>query len=52
MGRWPLLVARQLEQTNPVKNASAVAQWQTEIVSALAPTISTLSTKIDGLSWQ
>ena len=52
MGRWPLLVARQLEQTNPVKNASSVAQWQAEIVSALAPTISTLSTKIDGLSWQ
>jgi hypothetical protein len=52
MGRWPLLVARQLEQTNPVKNALAVAQWQAEIVGALTPAISTLSTKIDGLSWQ
>jgi hypothetical protein len=41
-----------LEQTNPVKNALAVAQWQAEIVGALTPAISTLSTKIDGLSWQ
>ena len=52
MGRWPLLVARQLEQTNPLNNAAGVAQWQAEIVSALSPAISTLSTKIDGLSWQ
>jgi hypothetical protein len=52
MGRWPLLVARQLEQSNPLKNALAVAQWQAEIVGHLEPAISTLSTKIDGLSWQ
>ncbi len=55
MDRWPLLVARQTGEIgieNPLGNPKEVAEWMSEIVTALGPTISTLSTKIDGLSWQ
>jgi len=55
MSRWPLLIARQTGEVginNPLGNPEKVAEWMAEIVTALRPTISTLSTKIDGLSWQ
>lgn len=52
MGRWPLLVARTNDQPEPLENAASVAHWMAEIVTALEPTISTLSAKIDGLDWQ
>jgi hypothetical protein len=48
MERWPLLVARQEEQTS----SSDTAKWAATIVESLQPTISTLSAKIDSLNWQ
>ena len=48
MERWPLLVARQEEQTS----SSETAKWAATIVESLQPAISTLSAKIDRLSWQ
>ncbi len=48
MERWPLLVARQEEQTS----SSDTAKWAATIVESLQPTISTLSAKIDRLNWQ
>ena len=48
MERWPLLVARQTDQTNSAETAA----WAATIVEALEPAISTLPAKIDGLNWQ
>jgi hypothetical protein len=48
MERWPLLVARQNEQTN----SDDTSAWAATIVEALGPAISTLPAKIDGLNWQ
>jgi hypothetical protein len=44
MGRWPLLLARS-------DSTEDVVEWSEAIVTALLPAISTLSTKIEGLSW-
>jgi hypothetical protein len=52
MGRWPLLVARQIDQNDPLNNSQLVADWAKEIVTALEPAISTLPAKIDGLNWK
>jgi hypothetical protein len=48
MGRWPLLVAR----SEPDLADGDVTVWAAAIVSALQPAISTLSSRIDGLSWR
>jgi len=47
MGRWPLLVAR----AEPERPLEAIAQWAATIIGALQPSISTLPSKIEGLSW-
>ena len=44
MGRWPLLHGRS-------ESNEDVVEWAAIIVAALQPTISTLSTAIEGLSW-
>jgi len=44
MGRWPLLHAKSDEGAN-------ICEWAYELVQALLPSISTLNTKIKGLSW-
>jgi len=44
MGRWPLLHGRS-------ESNEDVVEWAAIIVAALQPTISTLSTTIEGLSW-
>ncbi len=45
MGRWPLLHGRS-------ESTDDVVDWAAAIVEALQPAISTLSTTIDGISWQ
>lgn len=44
MGRWPLLFARS-------HSMEGIVPWAVELVEALQPSISTLGTKIEGLSW-
>lgn len=44
MGRWPLLHACADEETD-------ICEWAINLVESLKPSISTLSTKIEGLSW-
>ena len=45
MGRWPLLHGRS-------KSTDDVVDWAATIIELLQPAISTLSKKIDGISWQ
>lgn len=45
MGRWPLLHGRS-------ESTEDVVDWAASIVEVLQPAISTLSTTIDGISWQ
>ncbi len=52
MGRWPLLVARQTDVGMPLEQPDVVASWMSDLVTELGPALSTLSTKIDGLSWK
>ncbi len=44
MGRWPLLHAR-------AEEGADICNWALHLVEVLKPAISTLSTKIEGLSW-
>ena len=44
MGRWPLLHGRS-------ESSEDIVEWSATIIDALQPSISTLSTTIEGLSW-
>ena len=44
LGRWPLLFARS-------ESMDGIPKWHADIIEMLLPAISTLSTKIDGISW-